>query len=62
MIVPLPKTRDAYEKQAEIVAAEEVGPILARRIYERHFWVTLHVIIVILGLGLLGISLLQSIR
>ncbi len=51
-IVPLLKARDAYEKCAESVAAEEVGPILARRIYERHLWVTLHVIVVILGVGL----------
>jgi len=56
-IVPLLKSRDAYEKHAENVAAEEVGPILARRIYERHLWVTLHVIVVILGLGLCLISM-----
>lgn len=55
--VPLLKSRDAYEKHAENVAAEEVGPILARRIYERHLWVTLHVIVVILGVGLFLISL-----
>ncbi|MCI0698833.1 hypothetical protein L0337_43380 [candidate division KSB1 bacterium] len=56
-IVPLLKPRDAYEKHAEDVAAEEVGPILARRIYERHLWVTLHVIVVILGFGLILISM-----
>ncbi|TVL97970.1 MAG: hypothetical protein CV087_21810 [Candidatus Brocadia sp. WS118] len=55
-IVPLLKPRNAYEKHAENVAAEEVGPILARRIYERHLWVTLHVLVVILGLGLFLIS------
>ncbi|RIK80870.1 hypothetical protein DCC62_03055 [candidate division KSB1 bacterium] len=56
-IVPVLKTRDTYEKHAENVAAEEVGPILARRIYERHLWVTLHIIVVILGLGLFLISM-----
>lgn len=56
-IVPLLKTRDAYEKHAESAAAEEMGPILARRIFERHLWVTLHVIVVTLGLGLFLVSM-----
>lgn len=56
-IVPLLKPRDAYEKHAENVAAEEVGPILARRIYERHLWVTLHIIVAILGARLFLISM-----
>lgn len=56
-IVPLLKPRNAYEKHAENIAAQEVGPILARRIYERHLWVALHVIVVILGVGLFLISM-----
>ncbi len=56
-IVPLLKLRDAYEEYAENVAAEELGPILAKRIYERHLWVTLHIIVFIIGLGIFLISM-----
>lgn len=58
-IVPLLKTRDAYEDEAVKTAEKEIGKILARRIFERHLWVTLHIIVLVIGLGLLLVSLFQ---
>jgi len=58
-IVPLLKTRDAYEEEAVKTSEKEIGKIFTRRILERHLWVTLHIIVVILGLGLLLASLFQ---
>ncbi len=58
-IVPLLKTEKVYEEHAREQAEKELGKILARWVLERHLWVTLHIIVFTVGLGLILVSLFQ---
>ncbi len=58
-IVPLLKTEKVYEEHARDQAEKELGKILARWIFERHLWVTLHIIVFTVGLSLILVSLFQ---
>jgi hypothetical protein len=59
-IVPGLKQGDEYEKDAIKKSGEEFRPWFAEKLYVRHLWVGLHLIVVFTGIGLLLFSLLTE--
>lgn len=57
-IVPMLKPAKDYSDGAREAAAKDFGDLFAKRIEDRYLWVSLHVIVVVMGLALMAVSLL----
>jgi len=57
-IVRMLKTGDEYKEGANEAAAKKFSNFFARKLSDRYLWVSLHVIVAVIGLGLLRVSLM----
>jgi ABC-type nickel/cobalt efflux system permease component RcnA len=61
-IMPELETRHAYENGAEAHAKDQFGHFFAKTLKDRYLWVILNLIIIVIGIGLLILSLLKTCR
>ncbi len=58
-IVRMLKTQDTYKAHATEEASKKFTPLFAKYIKDRYLWVSLHIIIALIGLGLMLVGLCQ---
>ena len=60
--MPELETRHAYHNGAEAHAETQFGRFFAKTLKDRYLWVILNLIIIVIGMGLLTLSLLKTCR